>query len=199
MKSIAIEREFGSGGREIGQKLAKELGVPYYDSDIILKAAEQYGFNVDILREYDERQTGSVLYSIALLTSADRYNQQSRAYEIFYGIRETIKKTAMEEPGVFIGRCSTEVLGKEKLAYRAFLYASDMEYRQRRIMATEGIMEQAARKLIHKRDKQREQYFRFFTQKEWNDRNNYDLMLNTSQHSIGECVSILAEVAKKQK
>lgn len=198
MKSIAIEREFGSGGREIGQKLAKELEIPFYDSDIILKAAEGYGFNIDILREYDEKQTGSMLYNIALMSNANRYNEQSRVYEMFYGIRETIKKAALERPAVFIGRCSTDVLGKEDLGYKVFLYASDISHKQMRVMKSEGVEEQAAKKMIPRRDKQREQYFRFFTQKEWNDRNNYDLELNTSAHSVQECVSILAGIMRQR-
>lgn len=191
MKSLAIEREFGSGGREIGMKVAKEAGIPYYDSELLRKAAEAQGISVQVLKEYDEKMTGSFLYDIAALTDLTRSFKGENIYEIFYSVQKTIEQLRMRGPAVFMGRCSTEILKDSPNVLRVFVYASDPASRIRRTVETEGVSENEAAKLIEKKDRQRKNYFKFWTQKEWKDFNNYDLELNTATLSTDECADIL--------
>lgn len=195
MKSLAIEREFGSGGREIGMRVAELSGIPYYDGELLLKAAEDQGVPVDMLKQYDEKRTGSFLYDIAAFSNYTS-NQKNSVYELFEGIRRTISNIEMQGPAVFIGRCSTEILKESPQALRVFIYSSDTEKRIKRIIQTENVSEIEARSMMQKRDKQRRNYFRFWTQKEWQDRANYDMELNTSELSIDACVEILLQAVK---
>lgn len=191
MKSIAIEREFGSGGRAIGMEVAKLAGIPYYDGNLLLKAAEDFGIRIDQLKEYDENKTGSILYNIAMLTSVNRYENQLKINEVFYGIQETILKLEKEGPTVFIGRCSTEILKSSTNVLRVFIYSSDVNKKTHSVMDTEQVTKSEARRLMERKDRQREKYFKFWTQEDWKDRKNYDMELNTGVLSIKECAEIL--------
>lgn len=196
MKSLAIEREFGSGGRAIGMEVAKLAGIPYYDGNLLLKAAEDYGIRIDLLKNYDENKTGSVLYNIAMLTSVNRYENQMKINEMFYGIQETILKLEKEGPAVFIGRCSTEILKSSPKVLRVFIYSSDEYKKTCRVMETEEVPKPEAKRLMERKDRQREKYFRFWTQQDWKDRKNYDMEMNTGILSIEECAEILLEKMK---
>ena len=110
MKSVAIEREFGSGGRDIGIRIAKEAQIPYYDGQLLIEAAKGYGIEIAALKEFDENKVGSFLYNIAMMAGYNQYENMAKINEIFYGMKETIKNLHAEGPAVFIGRCSTEIL-----------------------------------------------------------------------------------------
>ena len=110
MKSVAIEREFGSGGRDIGIRIAKEAQIPYYDGQLLIEAAKGYGIEIATLKEFDENKVGSFLYNIAMMAGDNQYENMAKINEIFYGMKETIKNLHAEGPAVFIGRCSTEIL-----------------------------------------------------------------------------------------
>lgn len=200
MRSIAIEREFGSGGREIGRMVAEQLGMPFYDGELLLSTAERSGLDLGQLRNFDERQAGSLLFDLALAGNPNSYSARTRLYEMFDALQGTIRQLAQKEPSVFIGRCSTETLSGENGAPRAlrvFIYASDQVSRTRHVMQTENVDEQEARSLMRHRDKEREQYFRYFTRKSWGDKANYDIQLNTSALSAQQCADILADIVRK--
>lgn len=199
MRSIAIEREFGSGGREVGRLAAGLLDAPFYDGELLLDAAEHGGANLSRLRNFDERQAGSLLYDLALAGSLNQYSERTSLHEMFATLQATIRRLAGEAPSVFIGRCSTDALSGRNggpRALRVFIYASDFEARCAHVMETEQVDEGEARRLIHCKDKDREQYFRYFTQKNWGDRANYDIQLNTSVLSAQQCAELLAELAR---
>ena len=191
MKSLAIEREFGSGGREIGRKVAKEAGIPYYDNALLHKVAMEQGISEDTLKEYDEKMTGSILYDIAALADVTRSYKGRSVYELFYSVQKTIEQLRLQGPAVFMGRCSTEILRDAPRVLRVFVYASDPADRIQRTVQVEGVSESEAARMIEKKDRQRKNYFKFWTQKEWKDWNNYDLELNTSALSPDECAEIL--------
>lgn len=191
MKSLAIERQFGSGGREIGRKVAQMAGIPFYDTELIIKAAEMKGVSLDLLKEYDEQRTGSILYNIALFASYSQDSRQNKIYEVCCKLQETIKSIEMQGPAVFIGRCSTEVLRDNPRAVRGYIYSSEEAKRLERIVRSEKVSEAEAKKLMEKKDRQRRDYFKFWTGKKWDDRNNYDLELNTSILSPEKCAVLL--------
>jgi len=190
IKSLAIEREFGSGGREIGIRVAERAGIPYYDGELLFKAAEAQGVSVELLKMYDEQRAGSFLYDIAAFSDFVN-NRKNSIYELFDGLRRTIQQLERQGPAIFIGRCSTEILGDRPRVLKAFVFSSDITKRIRRIMATESVTETEARCLMQKKDKDRKNYFRFWTQKEWSDLHNYDLALDTSSLPTEVCVRIL--------
>ena len=193
MKSLAIEREFGSGGREIGMKVAKAAGIPYYDGALLVKAAESYGLSISLLKEYDEKRTGSFLFDIAAFADAyQRLPGKKSVPELLYTIQKTIENIERQGPAVFIGRCSTEILKKNPHVTSVYIYSSDEQKKLRRIVDTgDAISENEARKLMEKMDKQRRNSFRYWSQKNWSDRANYDMELNTGTLSIEKCVDIL--------
>lgn len=196
MRSLAIEREFGSGGREIGIMVAQKAGIPYYDSELIKKAAEAQGVSVGMLEEFDEKYSGSFLHDFAAYLN---YSQgaANTVYDLFYGLQKTILRLAQESPAVFIGRCSTEILKDRSDVLRAYVYSSDLQKRLSRIVSTEGVTRSEAQALMEKKDRQRKNYFKYWTKKEWADRRNYDIELNTSSLSSEECAGILLDIINR--
>lgn len=190
MKSLAIEREFGSGGREIGMRVADLAGIPYYDDKLLLKAAEENGVPVELLRTFDEQRTGSFLYDIAAFSDYAN-NRKNNIYELFDGVRQTTERIARQGPAVFIGRCSTEILKDSSRTLRVFIYSSDERSRIKRIVKKENLTEADAKALMQRKDRQRKSYFRYWTQKDWLDRSNYDMELNTASIPVEECANIL--------
>ena len=190
-KSLAIEREFGSGGREIGKMVAEMANIPYYDGNLMVKVAKEKGISLDLLNEYDEKNTGSFLYNIALFASYNQGANQSKIYELYYEVQKAIKDLAKTGPAVFVGRSSTEILKDSGRSVSVYIYSSDPAAKLKRAMQTEGITEAEAKKLMERKDRQRSDYFKYWTEKNWKDRGNYDMELNTSTLSSEECARIL--------
>ena len=94
MRSIAIEREFGSGGREVGRLVAEQLGMPFYDGEILFNTAERSGMDLGQLRNFDERQAGSLLFELALATNPNPYSARTHLYEMFEALQGTIRQLA---------------------------------------------------------------------------------------------------------
>ena len=193
MKSLAIEREFGSGGREVGMIAARMAGIPYYDGELLVKAARERGVSLELLQEYDEQRTGSILYNIAQFASFGQDVRNSSMYKLCHEMGETIRQIAMRGPAVFIGRCSTEVLRENGRTVRAYIYCSEGKKRLERVMRTEQVTETEAKRLMEKKDRQRMDYFKFLTGRKWEDRANYDLEINTSAFSPENCARILLQ------
>lgn len=192
MKSVAIEREFGSGGRDIGIRIANKAQIPYYDGELLIEAAKGYGIELGTLKEFDENKVGSLLYNIAMMAGYNQYENMTKINEIFYGMKETIKNLYAEGPAVFIGRCSTEILKSCEDVVTVFVKCSDKEKRIDRVFEKEDVdTMQKARRMMERKDWGREKYFKFWTKKDWKDEKNYDLVLDTAKFSLEECVNIL--------
>lgn len=197
MKMIAIDREYGSGGREVGKIISEKTGIPCYDNRLIMEAAENFGLSVGMMKDYDEKNIGSTLYNIAMIASNMKMDGESnKTYEIYYAISETIKRIAAEGPAIFIGRCAGEVLKENEHVVNAFIYASDVEKRKQRIMEVDHVSENNANYALKKRDKQRKAFYEFYTNKKWGERQNYDIMLNTANLGYEACADILIDIAK---
>lgn len=193
MRSLAIEREYGSAGRQIGMRVSELAGIPYYDDELLLRAAEDMGISVDMMRYYDEKRTGSFLYDLAnfsSFTSATKNN----VYEIYAGMQRTIENLVRTGPCVLIGRCSTEILKGNPRVLRAFIYSSNEERKIQHIMSLEKTTRDGAKKLIEKNERERANYFKSWTQKEWKDRNNYDIELNSGTLPREDCALILLRI-----
>lgn len=193
MKSLAIEAEFGSGGWEIGKLVAEKAEIPYYDGEHLRKEAERQGVSLDLLKDYAEQKTESLLYNISLLT-----NDYDGIYEVCERLQTIIKNLELQGSAVFIGGCSTDILRNPRTV-RVYIYSSDEEKKRKRIVGTEPVSEETARTLMRKKDRQRREYFRFWTQKEWAERSNYDMDLDTGILSVEECADILLCAMENKK
>lgn len=192
LKSITIDRQYGSGGREIGKILSKRLGIPYYDGELLLLAAEKHGLNPGVLKDLDEKPSGSVLYGLAM--AVEGYKNLDRAllpYKIFQAETETIRRLAAKQPCVFIGRCADWAL-KETGGFRSvFIYASNLADRTRRANENDGIPVNKIEAFVKRKDKQRKDYYNFHTQMEWGEKENYDLCLNSSIFGYKGCAELI--------
>lgn len=198
MKTITISRQYGSGGRQVAKLLSEKLGIPYYDSNLLLMAGEKYGINPDLLKEFDERKNSSFLFGIAML--AEGYTNEDRVmlpYRLYQAQMSTMKRLVQEGPCIIVGRCADRILKDQKDLLRVFIYASDMEQRINRIMAVDGVSQKEAPSRIAQKDKARRDYYYFHTGQEWGKKENYDICLNTSSFGYEGCADIIAALAQR--
>ena len=151
MKSLAIEREYGSGGWDIGIKVAEKLGIPYYDSKQLSKAADRYGISINELLDCEENGNGNFMEDLLRAANFIKDKDTAEFYESLSGTAELIKRLKEEDPAVFIGRCSTEVLKYRPDIIRVFIYSSNEKKKIRNIIRAEQITEEQAKTLLKKR------------------------------------------------
>jgi len=199
---ITIGREYGSGGREIGCLVAQKMGVPFYDKEILTRAAEESGLCPEIVETHDEKAgLGALLAhsSGAQMGTAHVGLQMPLGHRVFLAQFDAISKIAAEGPCVIVGRCADYVLKELPNVTHVFLYAS-MEKRIERIMRVENVSAEEARDLIRKTDKQRKSYYNFYADGNWGLRSNYDLMIRTDGHAPEDVASaIIAYVREMNK
>lgn len=197
--SITIGRQFGSGGREIGERVGKLLGFRVYDKELLFLAAKKNGVNPDYLRRVDEKATNSLLYTLAMGTSI--YGARHFGMDVpindqlFITQTEIIKNAAEEGPSVFIGRCADYVLRNHEHRLSIFIHA-DRECRIARISKRHEIGREEAIDLMNKTDKKRVNYYNFYTGKKWGNYENYHLSLNSSLLGIEGTADMIAQAAK---
>lgn len=181
---ISVGRQFGSGGKEIGKKLAEELSIKCFDKEIIKLAAKDSGIREEMFEEADEKPVNSFLYSIVThgfpsYTPSLQVNNILTNDKIFAFQANTIKKIASEIPAVIIGRCADDILRDNEKLVKVFIY-SDKEKRAERISKIYNISEKESYEMIRRMDKSRSSYYEFFTGKNWGDVSNYDLCIDSS-------------------
>lgn len=192
---ITIGREFGSGGRELGRRLAENLGFAYYDQEIITEIANRTELSEKYVQSIIERKpavsfpihVGRSFYPLpnpAVLQGQKLYQEQCRI------LRELSEKTDC----VIVGRCADYILRKEK-PFRIFVYAemeSKIERCRRKGQEHEQMTDKEIRQHILEVDKQREKYYSYYTDQKWGDRRNYDMCINTTCVNIKEMASFMA-------
>lgn len=191
-KIILIDRQYGSGGREVGKMLADKLGIPFYDGQMLLMAADKYGLNPGVMKEYDEKNVKSMIYMIAMYSDYGMEDTNKLLpQKIYNAMAQTIIKLANEGPCVIMGRCADYILSDRNDCLSIFIYASDMSFRIHRAVSVDNVPEKEAPGYIKKRDKQRREYYNFHTDGRWGEATNYDLCLNTSSLGYDTCVSLI--------
>ncbi len=196
---ITIGREFGSGGRELGRRLAKELGIEYYDKEILSEIAKHTSLSEEYVQQVVERQPHQ-LYPITVGHSFMYLDTQSysQANTVFQAQQEIIHEVAAKSSCVIVGRCADYILRDVK-PFRIFVYA-DMESRiarcRSRAEAGETLTDKEYRKQIESMDKARSKYYSFYTDMKWGDKLNYDLCVNTTNLNIPDVVTVLAKLFK---
>ena len=194
---ITIGRQFGSGGREIGEKLSKAYGINYYDRELLTRAAKESGFCEEILQNHDERPTNSFLYNLVIDTYSFGYNSSSFvdmpiSQKVFLAQFDTIKKVAEEGPCVIVGRCADYALEGRDNVINLFIYA-DEDFKIRRVMDIYDLDENKARDMINKKDKQRQSYYNYYINRKWGKADTYDLCINSSVLGIDGSVKLIKQ------
>lgn len=199
---ITISREFGSGGRAIGQKIADKLGYKFYDSEIIERVMVESGLSKEIVEKYDEYAThkNSFLYSIAVnssITAMDAYQGTSFANQVQIAQIRVINEIAKEGNCVIIGRGADYILRNREDVLNVFIYA-DMQFKANRVLSIYGAGEKRVEDRIKDKDAKRRVFYRSFTMREWGAYPNYHLMLDSGAVGIERCADIICDVAKNK-
>ena len=186
--SIVIDREYGSGGREVARILSERLGMEFYDGNLLVLAGKEYGIDLGTLQTYDEKGVGSLLHDLSLVRNSGFGNTvygttvNEAPFQVYSAQSRLVQQLVAKGPAIFLGRCTGQILKTEARVpfVHAFVYASNMQDRINRVREVDGVEASRIEAYIKRRDNQRKNYNKFFIDKTWGDRENYDLMLNTS-------------------
>lgn len=195
-KIYTIGREFGSGGKDVGEKLAKHLGIKLYDKELLQQAAKDSGFCEEIFENHDEKPTNSFLYSLVMDTySVSGYTSapfldMPLNHKVFLAQFDTIKKLAAQESCVIVGRCADYALADNPDCINVFIHA-DLEKRIKMVSKRGNMTENKAKDTINKNDKQRASYYNYYTSKKWGDSASYHMTLDAGKLGIDGCVDMI--------
>ena len=197
---ITIARQYGSGGREIGEKVAAMLGIPLYDKQLITDAASKGSLDSEVIRNADESAANSLLYTLAMgsnvLGTTMHFGYKMPLNDKLFILQsEVIKEYAKQGSCVIIGRCADYVLRDEEGVFRIFIYG-DLDHRQARILARHPEVKEAqVVDVITKTDKRRASYYNFYTGNKWGKYDNYDMAINSSTLGIDGTAMLIAACA----
>ena len=196
---ITLGRQFGSGGRAVGKKLAEDLGIPYYDKEILSRAAKESGICESLFENHDEKPTNSFLYSLVMDTYSAGYAamgmEMPMSQKVFLAQFDAIKKIAEEGPCVIVGRCADYALSDYKNCLNLFIYGEE-ETKVKRIMEKYNLSESKALDMILKKDKQRQSYYNYYSSKKWGRADSYDLCINSSKFGIDGTVQLIIKTVE---
>ncbi|RKM62595.1 cytidylate kinase-like family protein [Butyrivibrio sp. XB500-5] len=196
---ITIGRQFGSGGREIGEMVADHFGIKCYDKELLSRAAKESGFCEEMIQNHDERPTNSFLYNLVMDTYSFGYNSSSFvdmpiSHKVFLAQFDTIKKIASEGPCVIVGRCADYALSEFANAINLFIYGDeDAKIRRIRERFDDIKSDDKARDMMNKKDKQRQSYYNYYSSKKWGRADSYDLCINSSKLGIEGTVKFIIQ------
>ena len=190
---ITISREFGSGGRFIGEEVAKKLGIAYYDKEMIGQIAEQAGLSSAYVRENAELSPKKGWFAYAF--SGRDITGKSVEDMVYETQRKVILELARKEPCVIIGRNADYILKDRDDALNVFIHG-DMLEKIQRISQLYRVTEQEAVKMMADTDKRRMTNYNFYTDQKWGKASNYTLCLNSSQLGYDRCEALITECVK---
>lgn len=195
---ITIGREYGSGGKEIGMKLAEAYGIKCYDRELLQLAAKESGLCEEIFDNYDEKPTNSFLYSLVMDTylmggySSASFLDMPINHKVFLAQFETIKKIADQGPCIIVGRCADYALAEYKNCVSLFIHA-ELQWRMERISKLLDISEEKAKEVIHKTDKRRSSYYNYYSNKKWGDAKSYNFSIDSSILGVDGTVQLIKD------
>lgn len=198
---ITIARQAGSGGREIGETLAKMYGIKFYDKELLTRAAKESGFCEEMMEMHDERPTSSFLYNLVMDTYSFGYNASSFvdmpiSHKIFLAQFDAIKKIANEGPCVIVGRCADYALAERSDVLNVFIYG-DEDSKIERLTERYDLTPQKAKDMMIKTDKQRQSYYNYYSSKKWGRADSYDLCINSSIWGVEGTAKLIADAVDK--
>ena len=198
---ITIGRQYGSGGREIGQKLADRLGIAFYDKELLVLAAKNSGIHEDLFQAHDEKPINSLLYSLSVNPYAAGgiagVPQLPLNNRVFLAVFQTIQKLAKEQDCVIVGRCADYALRSEPDCLNVFIHAP-LPYRIGRIQQSDGLNVADAKERILKTDKKRAAYYNSYADRKWGDLQSYHLAFDSSRVGIDGAVDLIIQFANSR-
>ena len=196
---ITISREYGAGGHSIGRAVAEQLGIPFFDRDIVKETALQSGFDPDLVQKEEEDVTkaDSIMKGIASFTSRYFHDSQDAIHEIQKAI---ILRLAEKEDCVILGRCADYILKEAGMdSLNVFIHADDL-HRAVRVSELTGCKNATElQKLMAKKDASRHNYYNHYTGQHWGDSRNYDLSLDSGKLGYDLCIKLIVEAAKAKE
>ena len=199
---ITIARQYGSGGREIGEKVAAKLGIKLYDKELIKEAASRGSLDEGVSEMADESAANSLLYTLAMgsnvLGTTMHFGYKMPLNDKLFILQsEIIKECAKEESCVIIGRCGDYVLRDEENLFRIFIYG-DLDHRQARVAQRHPELKSSqVVDIINKTDKRRASYYNFYTGNKWGKYDHYDIAINSSTLGIDGAAELICASVKK--
>ncbi len=189
---ITINREYGSGGRYVGELLAQRLNIHFYDKNLITMVSDESGLSASYIEE-KEQQKGSLLSEFNI----GYYQNLNNDDTLFLAETKAIKEIAKKGSCVIIGRCADYVLKDEKQVFRVFLY-SDSKSKQNRAIQYYGLTEKTAKKEIEKINKARERHYEYYTNMKWKDASHYELCLNVDLLGVEKTAELIEQIVKEK-
>lgn len=200
-KVITITRQYGSGGREIGRKLAEAFGVPFYDNEIISQAAKETGFAESTFEKAEDKASNSLLYSLAM--GMNVFSGQEVGYtglslddRIFLAKSKVIRKVASEGPCVIVGHCADYILKEQENVVNLFIQAAP-DFRISRSIEIDNLPKGKAAEIVLKKDKSRANYYKYHAGERWDNVLNYDLAIRSDLCGIDGTVECLKNFIDK--
>ena len=193
---ITIGRQFGSGGKCVAEVLGSKLGIPVYDQELIMKAAQESGFSAEFFEQSDEKRrffSLSSIFATAYSSETENYMSDKGLFRIQC---ETIRNIAAQGPAVIVGRCSDYVLRDMKNKLDVFL-TSPLEKRAARVAERQGIDYAKAMETVEREDRNREEYYNYYTFGNWGVASNYDLCIDSDKLGDEGTADMIIEFARK--
>lgn len=187
---ITISRQYGSGGREIAKKLAEALSLPFYDNEIIQKAAQKSGYSKEMFEQADLKPTGSFLYTMSMFSANAVGFELPLSDKIFLVQSDIIKEVAEQGGCVIVGRCADYVLRDNKNVVNIYIH-SDLDTRIERAISLYNFPHDKAKEVIVKNDKRRATYYNYYSNLKWGNAGNYDMSINSGTLGIDNTVTAI--------
>lgn len=189
---ICISREFGSGGRIIGDRLARKRKIPFYDRSIIENAARATGLSEAFIEEEEQRFNNSMLFNLSMGGHTVTASGVALSNRVFEAERDVILQAADGGSCVIVGRCADYILREKPNVFSVFITA-DPAWRMKRAVEEYHLPADKIEKTVRAKDKQRARHYHFYTDRTWGDRAYYDIILNSSRLGLDACVELLAQ------
>jgi len=194
---ITISREFGSGGREIGKKLADRMNIPFYDKELIELAAKESGIDASLFED-EEYRTSRGFYLLGAIgftlgSPISSISEMSLNDRLFLVQSKTIETIAKQGSCVIVGRCADYILQDDPDVLSVFIHANMKDKKERAIHSYE-VDERNIDASIAKIDKRRANYYNYYTDRKWGEAANYDIVLNSSKFGVDGCVALLQSI-----
>lgn len=193
MEYVTIEREYGSGGTEIAERLADKCKIACYGAEIMELAAKELHISVAEAQQHEEKITNSFLYSVFAMNQIQTGNTEMLSMDgrLYVAERNAICSLAHYGQAVFVGHCAAEALKDKGNVLRVFIRAAE-EFKNKRAVSVYGNDEKDAEAVCRRFNKKRAKYYAFNTSKKWDDLSNYDMVLDSSRLGIDGCVEAIA-------
>lgn len=198
-KIITMEREFASGGNEIGRRVAKKLGIELYDRNILIEAAKRLELPAIYVEQLEETAPGSIIFNLSKTAIGGIHKDSSNlpmAERLFLEEKKIIEEIVEKQDCVIVGRCASYILKDRPDCLKVFVHA-DKQYRLQRAIETEKLAKDEAEEFLRKSDKRRSGFYNVHTGWKWGDMERFDICLDSGSLGIDCCVDVLAGMMRK--